>query len=203
MTSLSQEERDYLTGLLAEQTPRPKRRRMGCADVLFLGILTAMLIFALAVKGPELLVTYGLVSVETMTRVLNVEAAPTVGTIVPTPAQPPQNLRQPVVQPPAPLPSCETVTDTRTACVQASTDRSVDSPTPTAAPTPTATADTGSFWTPAEQTAIAATEQAWYDPATLPTAPPAFVEAVQEGCNDPAKLEQSALLRTFCAPLDD
>lgn len=202
MTTLPQDG-DLLREYLSQQLPA-KRRRFGCADVLFLSLMTGMLIFALAIKGPELLVTYGLVSVETMTRVLNVEAAPTNGeTVSPfTPAQPPQSLGQPVYVPAPALPDCASVTDTRTACVQDGVSNTyTNDPTPTAEPTPTAAS--GGFWTAEELAAFTATAEAFYDPQTLPTAPPAFATAVVEGCGDAELRAQSPLLDSWCKPLDE
>lgn len=59
------------------------------------------------------------------------------------------------------------------------------------APTPTA-----GFWTPAEQTQIAATATAFIE--VIPTAPPAFVQYVDEHCKDPEVVAQSPTLQLFC-----
>jgi hypothetical protein len=67
-----------------------------------------------------------------------------------------------------------------------------EQPTATLGPTP------GAFWTEEERAAFTATAEAWYDPATLPTAEPAFVEYVAKACSDPELVEASATLQLFC-----
>lgn len=75
--------------------------------------------------------------------------------------------------------------------------------TPTSAdePTPMPT-DPASFWTPEEKTAFSiaatATDVAFYDAQTLPTAPPEFVKAVEDDCADPERVAESATLQLFC-----
>lgn len=68
-----------------------------------------------------------------------------------------------------------------------------DEPTLTVPPVLTATP---SFWTPAEQTQIAATATAFIE--VVPTAPPAFAEYVDERCRDPEQVAESATLQLFC-----
>jgi len=65
-------------------------------------------------------------------------------------------------------------------------------PEPTQAPAPT------SFWTEEELKAFTATAEAFYQPETLPTAPPAFVQYVDERCRDAGAVEASATLQLFC-----
>lgn len=73
----------------------------------------------------------------------------------------------------------------------------VEEPTP--APTltvPAAPTPTPGFWTPEEETQVAATATAFIE--IIPTAPPAFVGYVDERCKDPELVAQSALLQAWC-----
>lgn len=66
--------------------------------------------------------------------------------------------------------------------------------TTTMAPTATPTA----FWNPTEIAAFTATAEAWYDPSTLPTAPPAFVQYTEDACADSERVGESRTLQLFC-----
>jgi len=66
-------------------------------------------------------------------------------------------------------------------------------PTLTILPAPTATE---SFWTPEEQTQIAATATAFIE--VIPTAPPEFIGYVDERCRDAGAVEESLTLQLFC-----
>lgn len=187
---------DELLAYLLSQRPAPKRG--GCLNAFGWALSLAMFATVMALAVPQLLNTYAPGVLE--------RATPAVGTIVPTPTivgVPPR--QQPVV---APLPDCATVQDTRTACQgaqesldqnEASVSQKTEAPTPTPAPTPTAQG----FWTAEEQAQFAATAEAFYDPATLPTAPPTFEAIVRDGCNDPAKRAASPLLDSWCGVGDD
>lgn len=63
---------------------------------------------------------------------------------------------------------------------------------------PTPTSDPAQFWTAEERAAMTATAEAWYDPATVPTAPPAFVDAAMAGCADPELAAESPYLQLWC-----
>lgn len=67
-----------------------------------------------------------------------------------------------------------------------------EQPTVTLGPTP------GAFWTAGELRSFTATTEAFFDPATLPTAEPAFVEYVAKACSDPERVAGSATLQLFC-----
>lgn len=119
----------------------------------------------------------------------------------PTPALPPQSVRQPiaapVVVPQSSLPSCSTVRDTTTLCEPDSPPPApavVVEEQPTAAPVQFAPAAVecwqGSFYTCEElaemgdERAVGAVEAAdtFVDVSTLPTPPPAFVQYAQDAC---------------------
>lgn len=177
----------YLDYLLSQA---PARKRRGCVSSA-IEFLCTVAVVALAVCGGYFLLEI-YVAAPAAPATVDTGADRNGATVSPLPVR----NQQPVYQPAAPsLPSCATVSDTTTACVSTSDIVSPVEPTPTDAPTPTAQEG---FWTAEEIAAWTATAEAYYDPATLPTAPPAFVQAVQEGCADPTKVMQSKLLQTWC-----
>jgi hypothetical protein len=183
----------------------PPRRENGCITALvwivLLGTIFSMIALFLLTNGPDLLVTYGIVSPERMSAMLHMATPLPVnaqGTPLPTALVP----QLPPLAPPQPgggsLPPCSSVTDTRTAC-QADAQGAA-APAPAAAPAVEPTAMVlapaaiecykGSFYTCEElaemgdEQAVDAVQEtdAFIDPATVPTAPPAFVEYATNAC---------------------
>lgn len=66
----------------------------------------------------------------------------------------------------------------------------------TVEPTATSEAASSSFYTPEEQAAFQATDEAFY--TEIPTAEPAFIEYVDERCKDAGAVEESRTLQLFC-----
>lgn len=62
----------------------------------------------------------------------------------------------------------------------------------------TPTSDPAQFWTADERAAFTATAIAWYDPATVPTAPAAFIDATLAGCADAELVAESPMLQLWC-----
>lgn len=61
---------------------------------------------------------------------------------------------------------------------------------------PAAPSPTEGFWSPADETAFAATATAFIE--VIPTAPPDFARYVDERCKDAGAVEESATLQLFC-----
>jgi len=179
-------------------------QRFDWSSLLFFVIVGGVLLFGLAAKGPELLVTYGVVSVERMCEVLVVEcdaqdAAPPpparkVNTIAPSGGAYTTSSGSAPAAPSLPL--CSTVQDTTTACEQdqpAEAAQEAPTPVPPDLPTPmpgVVECWEGSFYTceelaeMGEEKAVEAVQEtdAFVDVQTLPTAAPAFVDYATNAC---------------------
>jgi hypothetical protein len=167
--------------LLRRYLAHPPRRRASVWERLFVLGIWGALLYAIAASGPELLVRYGVVSVETMERVLQVEGATA------APAFQPMSVRPqapPIVRPS--LPPCSQVYDTTTACVQDSAEqgasiaeqsdalRSPLSAPTLATPTPPYLA---ACWTvPGERPCWLPEGQAWEPLASVPETPIVLVQ---------------------------
>jgi len=180
---------------LLDMAQRGQRPRGGCLVqfvnvIAWLLVLTSAVFVALTI-APDVLVSYGVVSPETMNQVLHLatpQAVNRLGTPLPEVRQPP---------PPPPPAQVQVWPQNGPIATEQEEQQSAE---PTATPAP---GITGTFWTEEELAAFRATEEAWYDPNTLPTVEPAFRAAVEEGCEDAAKRAQSPLLNSWCAPLDE
>lgn len=169
---------DYMTRAELDRYIDQKLRRNqrgGLGGILFTLACLIPIVLLVARVGPEVAVMYGVQ--------LPLPATPmTVFSTAQPVALPPATIRQ------NPLPPIPTPRSVQPAVVAAPEQPAP----PTATPAPTA------FWTEEERAAFTATAEAWYDPATLPTAPPEFVKAVEEACTDPEQIAESAMLQLFC-----
>lgn len=187
MASITSNDDELLAALLAQRQPRKK----GCVSSA-IEVACTVAVVALAVCGGYFLLEIWL-GAPAAPQVQDVRDRVQPPTVLPMGNIPRQ--QQPVYVP-APLPDCATVHDTTTACQRDDVYNVNVTPTPTAAPTPTAEG----FWSAEDLAAFTATAEAFYNPDLIPTAPPAFVQAVQEGCADPTKIAQSPLLASWCGP---
>lgn len=170
----------YLRELLAQRSPAKKRGSP--FDLLFLLAVVGSLLFALAVKGPELLVTYGVVPVEQMCAWLNVECpeltegqqapptAPTAKAITVTTFGGGGGGSGSALR--TSLPDCSTVTDTTTACINTSSAAPVraQAEQPTGTPEPAYVTET-CLTPPGERPCWLAADQPWEPLAEVPATP--------------------------------
>lgn len=171
----------YLDLLLRARQPAKKRRPLGCGGLVY-GALALAMIAAFAVLTADRL---GYVPPSVM--------GPFVGTPQVVFSTQPTGVGQVQQrQPVAPLPVSAGAPAWPTLTPE---PEATQEPTLTIPPVPTATEG---FWNATEIAAFTATSEAWYDPSTLPTAEPAFVEYAAKACQDPEQVAESATLRLFC-----
>lgn len=151
------------------------RRENGCFAafiwITVIGLIAAMIGLFLLSNGPDLLVTYGLVSPEKMSGVLHIATPQAVNAQSPAPRQQPQlpPAAAPIVAPPGPLPDCTTVQDTTTACVR--TEEATPAPVE-AAPVEAAPAyESNCVTLPNERPCWLPADQPWQPPAEVPATP--------------------------------
>lgn len=167
---------------LLSRPPRCRFSLGGCIVWLASGVMFVVFLVALI---PNIVASY---NVPVPTGLAHLLAAPQ--TTFSAPQDSPGAPRRPE-PPPSPLPRY-----TPFYAAPAAPEGQDQAPTATALPTATPAAP--SFWTEEERAAFTATAEAWYDPATLPTAEPAFVEYAAKACQDPEQVAESATLRLFC-----